>query len=115
MTQNMNIKFETSEENIEFYVAIMALGLLHSIKNKTLSSDIGIWSLGRPRFWNTLEKEKLISKELLSIIQTLDELSTIEELSLSFDKEIDKLIDRINLCLKKVNKRNSYIMDSKII
>ena len=112
----MNIKFETSEENIEFYVAIMALGLLQSIKTKAVSSDIGIWSLGRPRFWKILKKDKLISEELLSVVQTLDELNALEELSLNLDKEIDKLIDRINICLLKVNdKKINYIMDSKTV
>ena len=98
------VSFETAEENVEFYVATMVLGLLQGIKNKTVPPDIGIWSLGRPMFWKSLEKKKIISSELLTVLQTLDELDLMENmLPLDMTKELDKLIDTVNICLSKID------------
>lgn len=63
-------------ENIEFYVASLALGILQGIKLKALNPEVGIWSLGRPIFKEPLLNMP-ISNSLKQVIELFDELEAI--------------------------------------
>lgn len=64
------------DENTEFYIASLALGILQGIKLKALNPEVGIWTLGRPIFKEPLLNMP-ISKSLKQVIDSFDELEAI--------------------------------------
>lgn len=108
----MTIEFHTHEEDAEFYVAILALGLLRSMRTGVIPLEHGIWSLGRPNFWKRLEDNKVVSEKLLNIVCQLDELDLQESIS-STEKAymcIDELENELLTILKGTTLRESPLV-----
>ncbi len=100
------ISLNVAKDGLESFVICLALGTLRSIRDGTLSPDVGIWTLGRPIFWSQLGEAKLVSKEVLSVLQSADELSTLDaELNREF---VDGLISKLERRLERVAEPNWY-------
>ena len=100
------ISLDVAKDGLESFVICPALGTLKSIRAGTLSPDVGIWTLGRPIFWNHLGEANLVSKELLSVLQSADELSIPD---VGLDREfVDALISKLEKRLERVAEPNWY-------
>ena len=88
------IQLNVATDTIESFVICLALGTLQAIRQGTFHPDVGIWTIGRPNFWSLLEEKKLVSPEVLTVLQTGDEISAIEALGGS-EEQMTAMIDRL--------------------
>lgn len=90
------LKLETDIANSEFYISSLAIGILEGMK-------AGIWSLGRPVFWNSFDKKNALSDNLLSCLKTFDEIEAIKSISNREPalKMIEELLSRLRICQKE--------------
>ncbi len=93
------ISLDVAKDGLESFVICLALGTLRSIRENALDPDCGIWTLGRPVFWEPLQEANLISKEVLSVLQSADELSIAGSLNTSL---LDELIARLERRLSDI-------------
>jgi Skp family chaperone for outer membrane proteins len=98
------INFSIYEEDIELFVAVLALGILNSIKSKDLLHEIGIWSLARPVFLKNLKNKKMVSQKLINIIEQFDELNLHNELDAkACSDDIDDMIHELREIISNVD------------
>lgn len=98
------IRFSVIKEDTELFVAILALGILESIKSNDLLHEIGTWSIARPGFWRNLKKQEIISEKLLNIVKQFDELNLRNELDpIACSDDIDKMITKLKDIISNVN------------
>lgn len=96
MLKEKPTKLEIHEEGFDSFLICLALGTLYAIRDGALSPDAGIWSLGMPRVWEPFENSSMISREVIDVLQTCDELSAIQELAPEeFENAVTELIDRL--------------------
>lgn len=96
------LKLETNIANSEFYISALAIGILEGMKSGTVPFEEGIWSLGRPIFWNSFDDTNSLSDNLLNCLKTFDEIDVIKSISSqeSALKLIDKLLSGLRTCQK---------------
>ena len=96
------LKLETNLTNGEFYISSLTIGILEGMKSGTVPFEEGIWSLGRPVFWNNLDNTNSLSNELLNCIKTFDEINAINSASSheSALKVIEELLTKLRDCQK---------------
>nr|WP_317200466.1 hypothetical protein [uncultured Psychrobacter sp.] len=96
------LKLETKLTNGEFYISSLAIGILEGMKSGTVPFKEGIWSLGRPAFWNSFDNANSLSDDLLNCIKTFDEIDAIKSASSqeSALKVIEKLLTSLHTCQK---------------
>ncbi|MBH0063697.1 hypothetical protein [Psychrobacter sp. SZ93C1] len=96
------LKLETNIASSEFYISSLAIGILEGMKSGTVSFEEGIWSLGRPAFWNSFDKTNFLSDELLNCVKNFDEIDAMETISNkeSALKTINELLSILHICQK---------------
>ncbi len=98
------LNFKIVEEDVELFVASLALGILEGIKSKDLLHEVGVWSLARPAFLSPLMKEKRISAELTEVLKQFDELELLNELdSENCESTIDSMMLKLKAIMLDVN------------
>ena len=101
------MKLETNNENVEFYLASLALGLLEGMKQGVIHPEVGIWSLARTSFSNEILKSPIISNDLKYVIECMDEIDiwiSFENGKVKQQKMINELKEKCIACLKKIKK-----------
>lgn len=91
---------KTADENVEFYISSLAIGILLGIKEGTLSTDVGIWSLGRPAFQNMIQASQ-VSERLKCALGLFDELDAVKSLGGNLEATIQRLLDDLIYCQKQ--------------
>jgi hypothetical protein len=81
MDKLISLHLDCDQRKTEVFILCLTLGTLRALKDGYLDPDAGIWSLGRPVFWQVLESEKLVSAEVLAILQSADELAALKTLA----------------------------------
>lgn len=96
------LKLETNIANGEFYISSLAIGILEGMKSGTVPFEEGIWSLGRPVFWNRFDNTNWLSDDLLDCIKTFDEIDAMKSTSSrEFAlKMIEELLTKLRTCQK---------------
>ena len=100
------MKLETHNQNAEFYLASLALGVLEGMKQGVISPEAGIWSLARPGFSNQVLNFTMISEDLKYVIKCFDEIDVWpcfengEETQL---KMINMLREKCLQCLQSID------------
>src|SRR4051812_6831401 len=74
------VNLEITSASRDALVLCLALGTLEAMRSGVWPLEAGIWTLGRPLFWEPLKRAGL-SEEVLDIFQTADELDALEELA----------------------------------
>ncbi|MBC8160400.1 MAG: hypothetical protein H7Z42_04200 [Roseiflexaceae bacterium] len=96
------IQLEIQQEQIQILYLYAAIGMLQAIIDGTVSADVGIWTLGVPKTWQTLADKQYATSEVIEIFQEFDELSALSEISQEFLRaEGIKLRDRLYAELQK--------------
>jgi len=91
------------ENSLDAFLACLGIGTLFAIKEGALPAEAGIWSLAVPRVWKPLESNLMVSREMIEVFRTFDELSALQQLSPNeFPDEVSKLIDTLLTELRKV-------------
>lgn len=109
-----NINIELENKDFELFMLYQLLGILTAVKKGSVSTDVGIWTIGRPDFIEFLERNTILSNPILGIMKTCDELSAIRELlgHVELNKVISGFIFQIEQELKKIADCN-YIVHLK--
>lgn len=90
------IRIEITEQDLPALLAFVGIGTLYAILTNTVSPDVGIWTLAAPGTWEFLLERNLVSKRLLDVFQTCDELSLIKEVSQErFENLVKELITQL--------------------
>ncbi len=81
MSETLILEIAKENDQGEAFVLCLALGTLRAIKNGVLASDAGTWTLGRPIFWEPLERDGIVSQDVLGVLKSADEFGAIRKLS----------------------------------
>lgn len=96
-------RMQISEEQLSAFIIYLALGVLQTILERAVPSEVGIWTLGAPQMWSEFEGNSHISQEVIDTLQACDELSALQELAPEkFEDEVKKLIKRLHNELSKI-------------
>ncbi len=91
---------QINEDDLPAFVAYLALGTLEAIRAGIVSSDVGIWTLGRRIMWEPLEEAKLVPQEIIDVLRVSDELSALQKCApLAFNPTVSDLIERLRAAL----------------
>jgi hypothetical protein len=74
------INLEIDSADRDALVLCLALGTLEAMRSGVWPLEAGIWTLGRPRFWEPLKRGG-VPEEVLDVLQAADELDALEGLS----------------------------------
>ena len=93
MTTPKTYRFELDASSLESFVGALLLGTLEAMRAGHWPLDAGIWTLGRPKFREPLERSNL-PNSLLQVLHVADELSALEALAgrPAVDARLDQLI-----------------------
>ncbi|TAH50146.1 MAG: hypothetical protein EYC68_14950 [Chloroflexota bacterium] len=95
-----NVRIEIPEADFSTFLVYLGIGVLSTIRNRTVPSEVGIWTLGRLALWRDLRKVR-IPEQVIDVINVADELSAIEELLPDrFDETIAEQIAQLEEQLK---------------
>lgn len=101
-TSKNTTQFKLPTTDLATFLTCLGIGTLHAIREDALSSETAIWSLGAPKFWEPFLNNPTVPQEIVEILQTVDELPALQQLAPeAFTTEVDKLIDRFLMELKK--------------
>ena len=81
--------FDGSEAS---FFLCLAIGTLFSVKHQAISTDIGVWGLGRPKLHEALSGLSDIPSSLLRVLEMADEFAALRKLD---PKELDNLLDSL--------------------
>ena len=73
--------------SVPLLCACLALGTLTAIQAGSLPPEAGIWTLGRPTFWEPLVEAGLVPDDLVEVLQVADELNALQQLAPDAYKE----------------------------
>lgn len=80
MTRKRNEPETLVVENVPAFVACLTLGTLEAIRAGAMDAADGIWTLGAPRTWEPLERDRRVPPELLRVLKTGDEIDAAKTL-----------------------------------
>lgn len=77
----------------EAFVLCLALGTLEAMRGGAWPLEAGVWSLGRPAFWEPLASD-VVAPEVVAALRSADELSALAELggSSAAEAALDRMI-----------------------
>lgn len=86
-------RLEIAETDREAFVLCLALGTLEAMRGGVWPMEAGIWSLGRPAFWQPLVQAGCAS-EVVAVLQAADELPALVALGgpLAAEVKLDRMI-----------------------
>jgi hypothetical protein len=88
------------DEDMASFICCLGVGVLQMIRQGVLPPEVGIWTLGVPRFWEPLEADANLPAPLLNVIHQFDELSAIHTISPDrFDSVLAELITELESVL----------------
>jgi len=92
-----------ADEDLPAFVTYLALGTFEAIRAGTVPATVGIWTLGRPIFWEPLEDGRLMPPEVLEVLKLADELSALREVApKEFDVRLTKIISQLHGALARM-------------
>jgi hypothetical protein len=95
-------RFQIPKDDLPAFLACLGIGTLQAILDGVLLPEVGIWTLGAPRTWKPLNDESYISREIMEVFQTSDELSALKQLAPDqFDLQVKNLINQLQKELSK--------------
>ncbi|MBD7976582.1 hypothetical protein [Serpens gallinarum] len=101
------------EENIDFYIASLALGILVGVRDGVIPADVGMWSLGRPVFKEAIESSS-VSISLKSALNEFDELDAARSLGLDVISIVNRLISELLDCQRHaIEKDESLLIEAR--
>jgi hypothetical protein len=103
------LELQIQEENIDFYIASLALGILVGVRDGAISADVGMWSLGRPVFREAIESSP-VSISLKSVINEFDELDAAQSLGLDIVSIAHRLISELLDCQRHAFKKDESLL-----
>ncbi len=71
------MRYTIPDDDVPAFVTYLALGVLEAIRAGTVSAEVGIWTLGRPIWWEPLEDAGLVPPDILEVLTTSDALQEI--------------------------------------
>ena len=88
-------------------VLCLALGTLEAMRSGILPLEAGIWTLGRPVFWEPLKCAGM-HEEVIVVFQTVDELDALEKLAgrAAAEAVLDRMLEVIRRHLEAVPNKN---------
>jgi hypothetical protein len=75
-----SLNLEVASTDRDALVLCLALGTLEAMRSGVWPLEAGVWTLGRPAFWEPLKRAG-IPEEVVNIFQAADELDALEQLS----------------------------------
>ena len=107
------LELQIQEENIDFYVASLAMGILVGVRQGAIPAEVGIWSLGRPVFREAIESSS-VSISLKGVLNAFDELDAAQSLGLDVVSICHRLISELLACQEHaVGKGKSFLIEAK--
>jgi hypothetical protein len=93
MTTPKTYRFELDASSLESFVGALLLGTLEAMRAGQWPLDAGIWTFGRPKVREPLERSNL-PDSLLQVLHEVDEFSAFEALAgrPAVDARLDQLI-----------------------
>ncbi len=91
----------------EAFTLCLTLGTLEAMRRGDWPLNAGIWTLGRPVFWEALVE---VDKKVLAVFQTTDELSALAKLAgyPAAEEELDRMIAVIRERLSSLPEKSWY-------
>ena len=91
----------------EALVLCLALGTLEAMRGGNWPLDAGIWTLGRPIFWESLTD---VDTAVVKVLQSADELSALAELCgySAAEAELDRMIAIVRARLSALPEKSWY-------
>ena len=71
-------RLEVAHSGREAFVLCLTLGTLEAMRGRTWPLEAGIWTLGRPGFWESLAE---VDDAVVEVIQSADELDALAGLA----------------------------------
>ena len=106
-TEDKTYLLEIGNGDREAFVLCLALGALEAMRSGLWPLKSGIWTLARPIFWESLVE---IDADVVTVLQSADELSTIAKLagSPAAQAELDWMIAVIKARLSALPEKSWY-------
>ncbi len=100
-------QLEVAKADREAFVLCLALGTLEAMRRGDWPLVAGIWTLGRPVFWEALVE---VDEKVVEVFQSADELSALAELVgyPAAEKELDRMIAVIRARLSSLPEKSWY-------
>lgn len=105
MTLKKNISIlqtNLDPETASTFFTFLAYGVLTAIQRDIVPAETGIWTLGRPKFWQALENHPTIPPAVVEILQQADEWDALKQLNpVAFETLVAQQIDILEAELEK--------------
>ena len=100
----MAIHMQIPEEDFPAFMTYVAIGTLYAIRNGTVPSEIGNWTLGPPNISEFLLKQQNMPRRVIRVFEMGDELHALEVLAPDkFDDELGEMIRQLEAALAKLD------------
>ena len=98
---------EVAQADREAFVLCLALGTLEAMRSGAWPLEAGIWSLGRPAFWQPLVAS---GSEAVKVLQEADELSALQKLAgrPAAEAALDRMISAVRSRLSALPEKSWY-------
>ena len=96
-----------AQEDREAFVLCLALGTLEAMRGRAWPLEAGIWTLGRPAFWEPLAE---VDDAILKVFQTADELQALAMLvdDSAAGAQLDRMIAVVRARLAALPEKSWY-------
>jgi hypothetical protein len=89
-------------ETTSAFFSFLAYGILTAIQRGLVPPETGIWTIGRPQFWQALEHHPAISPEVLAILQEADEWAALQALNpIAYETTLARCLETLEAELQK--------------
>ena len=101
-TPEFTLRTNLDSDSASPFFTFLACGVLTAIQKGVVPVETGIWTLGRPQFWEALENYHAVPPALSEILQQADEWDALNLLNpVAFEKLVVDQIDRLEAELEK--------------
>lgn len=100
-------QLEVGKSDREAFALCLALGTLEAMRRGDWPLVAGIWTLGRPIFWEALVE---VDKDVVAVFQSSDELSALAKLAgyPAAEEELDRMIAVVRKRLSALPEKSWY-------
>jgi len=98
---------EVAQSDREALVLCLTLGTLEAMRGRAWPLQAGIWTVGRPIFWQPLAE---VDEQIIKVLQSADELSALAALcgDLAAEEALDRMIAVVRLRLSVLPEKSWY-------
>ena len=98
---------EIGKADREAFALCLALGTLEAMRNGDWPLEAGIWTLGRPVFWESLTG---VDNKVVEVFQSADELSALAKLAgyPAAEEALDHMIAVVRARLSSLTEKSWY-------